>query len=180
MWWFWKRSPIILFITVTVLTSHRKHHSIRRLSPITLALTWWDIIIHFARQSAPAFPTPRPGCPILCRTILYPGRNTGWELGSKSPFYYLSFKQTHMPMWMNAAKVWRQKSCLGFPQTFFHKIHSFLIPFFNKYLLCTYYVLSLGQSMVDTSWSDCCHWRTCVLLLTNRTWQRSLLWLYSS
>lgn len=92
--------------------------------PLPWHLPKWDNI-HFTRQSTPLIPTPRPGCPILYTIILYAGRNAGLELGSKNvnPIYNLSFKQTHMSMWMKSAKVWKQKSRLGFSWTSFHQNH---------------------------------------------------------
>ena len=119
MWLLQKSNPIIIFI-ITVLTSHSRHSEIRRLSPITFA-TYLSEKMFTLQGNLHLIPTPRPGCPVMYRIIVYAERNTGWELGSKnvSPFSYLSFTQTYMSTWMKAAKVWKQKFYLGVSWTSF-------------------------------------------------------------
>lgn len=82
-------------VIVEIHSNHCLHYSnstdctqkccdVRRLACIPLALTWVGQWHSPCKATYASIPTPSPSCPILCMIILHPGRNTGWESGSKN------------------------------------------------------------------------------------------------
>lgn len=160
----------------------QKCGDVMRPAPIPLALTWVGQWHSPCKATYASIPAPSPSCPILFMIILHLGRNTGWESGSRNIRVHSIISPLNKLRHPSAAKVWKHKSSWVSLDLLLSD-SLFVISFFKKYLLFTYYVPLLWQNVEDTPWvttllSQPCvespplkYKRTCDLLLINRTWQ---------